>query len=355
MSIRGAAQRPKASLDVASILIASVLSSALAVAALAQPASPPAAKGPPSTTVAPVTVTGRSEPRVIVTQAHAFVRSYAAAANPELGQIGRWHDPVCVQVEGLAHADQAAMIKARIESVAQAVGLRAARAGCKANVEIVFTDQPQLTMDIVARRREDLLGYDHRREHDRLKTVTHPIQAWYKTATRGDMADNFGLTFAASYQVLGQVVIPAYNSASFAGQTTQNETVDEPQNWPPAGCSNAPRFTACLTSKFKNVFIVADSKAMQGNGLGVVADDLVMLALSQPKSLDGCSTLPSVIDLFAKSACPGRSAPDGLTPADAAYLTALYDSNAEANKAGEQADIAGRMAKILIKANFGGG
>jgi len=334
----------------ASVLIASALCSA-SVAALAQPVSPPAAKGGPSTTVSPVTVTASANPQAIQTQAHTFVRSYAAAPNPEIGQIGRWHDPVCVQVEGLPQADQAAMIKTRIEGVAQAVGLPAARAGCKANVEIVFTDQPQRTMDIVAQRREDLLGYGHLHDRDRLKQVTHPIQAWYKTATRGGMEDKVGLAFAVFKDHFGNAV---YDTL-LPGQTTQDETVDDPGNAAPAGCANSPHFTACLTSVFKNVFVVVDSKAMQGKDLGVVADDLVMLALSQPKSLDGCNALSSVVDLFAKSACPRRDPPDGLTPADAAYLTALYDSNSEADKAGEQADIAGRMAKILIKANVAGG
>jgi hypothetical protein len=61
--------------------------------------------------------------------------------------------------------------------------------------------------------------------------------------------------------------------------------------------------------------------------------------------------MSSVIDLLAPSACPGREPPDGLTPADAAYLTALYSADLEAKKVGEQGEIAGRMAKILIKAN----
>ena len=317
------------------------------VTALAQPASPSAVKGAQPTPVAPVIVTAPAKPKQIETQTHAFVKTYAAAQNPEIDQIGRWHSPVCVQVEGLPQADQAALIKARIESVARAVGLPAARAGCKANVEIVFTDQPQRTMDIVAQRREDLLGYDHRREHDRLKVVTHPIQAWYETATRSGWGDNVGLAFASTRDASGK---PANNTESVGG-TTQTETIDDPRNPSPSGCADSPHFTSCLTSVFVNVFIVADSKALQGKALGVVADDMVMLALSEPRSLEGCNALPSVIDLFAKAPCPDRDAPDGLTPADAAYLTALYGSDPEANKAGEQSEIARRMARILIDAN----
>ena len=310
----------------ASVLIASVLCST-AAAALAQSA-PPA----PSTTVAPLTVQAAPSPKVIERQTHTFVQSYAAVPNPEIDQIGRWHDPVCVQVVGLPQADQAALIKARIESVARAVGLPApwtTPAGCRANVQIVFTDQPQRIMDTVAKTREYLLGYYHFHDRDRLKTVTHPIQAWYVTETRG-----IGGSAGFIYQV-------------------KKEVIDDPENIPPDGCGDS-RFSACLRSAFYNVFIVADSKVLEGQDLGLVADYLVMQALSQPRSLEGCNALPSVIDRFAKSACPGRDPPDGLTPADAAYLTALYDSDPEGRKASEQSDIASGMARILIKAGAGG-
>lgn len=329
-----------------SVLLASILASA-SVAALAQtaPAAPPANGA--STTVAPVTVEAGAPPKVIKRQTESFVHSYAAVPNPEIGQIARWRDPVCVQVEGLPRADQAAAIKARIESVAQAVGVRAARANCKANVEIVFTSQPQQTMDLVAKRREDLLGYDHRQEHDRLKTVTRPIQAWYQTATRGEGVNNAGMAFAIVKDAAGEAIS---NPGNMPGQSSADETIDEPDSSKPTGCANAPRFTACLQSVFRNIFMIADSNALQGKDLGAVADYLAMLALSQPRSLDGCNSFASVIDLMAKAACPGRDPPDGMTPTDAAYLTALYKADLDGFLQFEQGDISNRMAEILVKA-----
>jgi hypothetical protein len=310
-----------------------------ASAAVAQPA--PSVKEATSTTVAPLTVTAAPTPKTIQQQSRSFVQSYAAAPNPEVDQIGRWHDAVCVQVEGLA-PEAAAVIKARIESVAKAVGLPAARPGCTANVEIVFSDKPQGVMDGVAKRRESLLGYHQRLDTNRVKTVTHPIQAWYQTATRGE-GPNAGLAFAILSNSFNPDRPP---NVGYPGATTEGEAVDDPRNTTPTGCADS-HFSSCLKSGFRNVFMVADSKTLEGKDLGLVADDMAMLALSQPRSLDGCNILPSVIDVFGKSACSARDPPDGLTPADAAYLTALYSADLEAKKTSEQGDIARRMAKML--------
>ncbi len=58
-----------------------------------------------------------------------------------------------------------------------------------------------------------------------------------------------------------------------------------------------------------------------------------------------------MIDEFATSACADRDPPEGLTPADAAYLTALYKADLEAVRQFEESDISDRMATILISAN----
>jgi hypothetical protein len=61
-----------------------------------------------------------------------------------------------------------------------------------------------------------------------------------------------------------------------------------------------------------------------------------------------------VIDRFARAPCPGRDPPEGLTPADTAYLTALYSASLDRKKNFEQSDIATRMARILIEARADG-
>jgi hypothetical protein len=294
-------------------------------AALAQPA--PADK---DTAVAPLVVEAGPKPRPVQEQARRFVQAYAAVSNPAVYQISRWREPVCVLVFGLPREDQAARIKARIETMAQTLGLRAARAGCQPNVVIAFTDDPQGEMDLVAKGRGHLLGYYHRTSGQALKTVTHPIQAWYVTATKNNGVNTAGVVAAG---------------LKYDGIEQDGEVVDDPEHRPPPGCIS--RLTSCYTSAFRSVLIVADNRRLGGARLGLLADDMLMLALSQPASLDGCNALPSVIDRFANSPCPGRDPPDGLTPADAAYLAALYAADLSGKKTFEQSDIATRMARIL--------
>jgi hypothetical protein len=309
----------------------------IATAALAQ--APPA----PATPVAPVTVQSGPPAKTVEKQSNSFVQSYATPT-AKLDQYARWRDPLCVQVLGLA-PEQAAEVTTRVEQVAQGAGAKTLLPGCLANVEVVFVDHPQELIDSVAAKHDWLLGFHYKDQTKALKTVTRPIQAWYATATRGEGVHNTELMFAMVQELEGN---------SFPGMTRQLETVDNPQNTTPVGCGDS-RFSSCLESVFRNVLIVVDRTRVQGQDLGPVEDYLAVLALSQPKTLDGCASMASVIDLYAPAACPGRaSAPDGLTPADAAYLTALYATDPVAKKASQQTDVSRRMAKILVTANQGG-
>jgi hypothetical protein len=309
----------------ASSLLGHLSRSALMVGAawLAATAAFADAAKPPNSTVAPVTVQGVAPPAMIEDQALSFARTFPGATT-ELDQIARWRDPVCFKAVGHLTDDQAKKVETRLGEVAAQVGLKVRPAGCSPNIEIVFTDKPQAVMDVVARRNEQLLGYYHRHDNKQLRTVTHPIQAWYVTATMGGGA-----------------------SAGFS-RNLHAEVIDDPDNDRPDGCGDSPHFTACLQSNFKNVFVVVDTHALEGKDIGLVSDYLAMVTLAAPKALDGCHALPSVIDLTAKSDCGGREAPNGLTPGDAAYLTALYQADPEGRKWVQEGDIAGRMAKMLI-------
>jgi hypothetical protein len=281
-------------------------------------------------------------PAELRAQTRAFVETFATAT-PKLDQIARWDSPICVTVQGLP-ADEAAKIKARIEEVAKALNVRAAGRNCGPNIEIKFSNQPQPFLDQVAATHEDMLGYWHRRDRDTLKAMTRPIQAWYRTATLGTGGTG-GATFAFTDTSNGGGPAPAGTT----GRQATGELIDDPDSRSPTGCGDS-RFSSCLRSVFNHVLVMVDTNAVQGTPAGLVADYVAVLALSQPRSLDGCNGLKSVIDVYA-SGCAGRQPPDGLTRADVAYLTSLYKADPEAKKISQQGDIAGRMADMLLKAN----
>jgi hypothetical protein len=332
---------------------------AAGVCAFALPAG--AQTAPPLVTpLSQATVQAAPAPAEVTKEVRSFVQSYAARS-ARIDQIPRWNQAVCVQVKGLV-GEQAAVVAARIEDVAKGAGLKVQKPGCQSNIQVMFTDQPQRLLDKAG---EQYLGFHYQNELKKVRAVTHPIQGWYATSTIGAAgATAAGLAFAGGSgkpsgggggMALGNPGSDAANPAAFesnsgpASSTLSKEVVDSPDRDLPTGCGDS-RFSSCMRSTFANVMIVADTHAIGGKELGVLTDYVAMLALAQPKSLDGCNALPSVIDLFAKPACPGRDPPDGLTPADVAYLASLYASDPEARTTSAQGDIAGHMAKILTTA-----
>jgi hypothetical protein len=346
----------------------------------------PAASAQPSTTVRPVTVTAPTESDRA--RSRSFIESYAAPT-AKLDRYARWSDPPCVVVAGLAPA-QIAAVKARVEAVARAAGLKVAGAGCRPNVEIEFATQPQVLVDQIVAKTPEILGYQPGVDVKALKTMTRPIQAWYMTASRGGVKPlDLGNTmnFAANpYAAMGvgrssldlgapnpgiftSARPPSPNAAGWAAtnsnevrngrvqpaprsHVTTTETLDAPDRGSALGCNPqalAAQGSACQ-SVFRNVLVVVDVGKAQDQSVTSLTDYVAMLALSQPRSLDGCMTLASIIDLLAAAPCPGRDPPDGLTPADTAYLTALYVSDPLANKTMQQSVMSARMAGDLVKA-----
>jgi hypothetical protein len=297
---------------------------------------PPPPEGTPA--VAPAAFEA-TEPGELKRQTYEFVRNLAATT-PKLDQVARWNDPVCVTVQGLS-SDQTVQVKARVEEVAKALNLKVQGRGCNPNVELMFADQPQPFLDRVANTREDLLGYWHLRDREALKTMSRPVQAWYVTATVGGASSGTGMAFA--------YVDRTETSNDTRDSQINGEIIDDPSARTPPGCGES-RLTSCLKSVFNHVLVVVDKGAVQGADAGLLADYVSMLAMAQPQSLDGCTSLKSVLDLYSRG-CTGREPPAGLTRADVAYLTSLYKINLEARKASQQAEIGDRMATMLLTAN----
>ncbi|MGZ3314097.1 MAG: hypothetical protein ACXU8Q_08015 [Caulobacteraceae bacterium] len=295
-----------------------------------KPPEPEPVAQPAPTPVAPVTVQARLSPAELSKAAYAFVQAYAAPTI-KIDHIARWREPICVHVDGVT-ALEARRLQARVEDVARALGRPLAKPGCAPNIDIKVTSDPQGVLDRIAARAEATLGYYHRSNTAGLKRVTRPIQAWYMTATVGGGAPNAGALFA-----------------NVGRSRPEADNIDDPDSPTPNGCGDSRLSGSCLRSVFNNVLIVVDSGRVGERTPGAVSDYVAMLALSQPRSLDGCGILPSVIDAFAR--CDVRPAPEGLTPADVAYLMSLYETDAEASLSTARFNIAARMTRLLSSAD----
>ena len=207
-----------------------------------------------------------------------------------------------------------AFISARIRAVAATVGAPQDESpACKSNVQILFTLEPQQVLDAVAKQDSLLLGFHYAQQEKRLATVSRPIQGWYVTSTR-------------NYR--GQEAID--NPMPLG--TQQGSSGAPPGYFPgskvPPG-EPGSRLTNLRSSQIVLALIVVDAKKIAGMAVGPLADYIAMLALSQAKSPDTCSQLPSIVDLMASDRLRQAEKVAQITAGDLAFLRALYSINLE--------------------------
>ena len=273
-----------------------------------------------------VTVNAQQQPdvhtleRVIIPR---FVKSHGKPSSFS-GQLGRWSKPysICPSTIGLEPA-AAEFISRRITTLAASVGAPVAPHGrCLPNVEIIFTANPQEQVSYFASNYRALLGYDTGSLRDRV-TFSHQIRAWYSTATH---------TSGAGWKIDSDRPPIAIS--------------DPPVKINEQEAGSGGRFTKTMRSGIINVLIIADAKQVSQHSLRSVADYISMLVLTRT-SVDGCSALPSIVDLFSTD-CADRAPPESITPADRAYLKALYTADLENNLNLEQNDLHDRMAREML-------
>jgi hypothetical protein len=289
------------------------------------------------------------------TLAADFVKSYADVTG--FGTIGRWARGLCVNVMG-ASSEQAEAVRARVAAVANSLGLIAWNSGCQRyNVQIGLTDDPQAMLDSAVKASKiNVLG-DFTSDTRKVKTVTLPIQAWYVTDgklyaqnDRRDANPTDGPMVPVVYQQPGGGP-PAGAPQGYPNGAAFNPSPGSgPGNGYPTGGGGGGGVgggggSSGRVRAFINVMVIVDLRKTGGLSPGALADYAAMLALSKPRAPGQCNVLPSITDLFAS--CPGRPAPDGLTPADTAYLTALYTAKGAMVGSSHETHVIDRMADLL--------
>ena len=295
----------------------------IASAALAQPASPPvaAAKSAAAThtdsstdksaaTTGEVIVTGHATkaPQSFVKDVEKFVHDQGQPG--PIGQISRWRKPVCPLTEGLT-PEFNDFVTERIKEIAAKVGAPGA-SDCRegVNVLVAFTTNPDRMMADVRRHHEGLLGFHYVGQTKSLAAFEPPMKSWYVTVTKIAGSD---------FVMIDQAYAPG----------------------PPGSGSHIP---PPLRSEFAFALVVVDSNLLEGQAIGPLADRIAFQTLSKPAPRDGCSALPSVMDVLDPK-CQSSGSADGLTTYDEAYLKALYAYKGDEMRAFERTSIRKRILK----------
>ncbi len=266
------------------------------------PALPSAAQQTPLQPDAPgqsVTVTGEREASEAERRREASRFFESHAVRTRIGQLARWHRPICVRTGGLPPA-LGARIATRIMDIADGLGIPTNRAElCAPNVRIGFTSDPEGMMTRAVRRNPQVIGFHYAARREETMRVRQPVQAWYVTSTLAPLGS-------------GRMDPEGYRP----------EVVDQAGVRTPGGAAGS-RLGNGIASGLTHVLIFADTRIVAGQEADAIAELLAYLAFAQTPVADGCDAIDTILNLM-NPACPPERRPTALTRQDRAYLRALY-------------------------------
>jgi hypothetical protein len=310
-------------------------------AGAAQPPEPPSEADTPReqvTVTAPKYDAHKLEHEIVP----RFVQTHSVPA-PAVGQITRWRTRVCPSVTGLKPAFSD-LITRRIASTARSIGALTAGSGqkCPVNIEVIFTSTPQALVDNIERQHPYLLGSARKAGDTRF---THAIQAWYLTGTQAISPPQrpvVGLNSANADRAKGDTPVEQAPGTGDAGLVP-----DAPYAGAAPGGVAGSWLTSGLRSELLHVLVIVDAQSLLATPMEPVADYIALVSLTRVSSRAACNELPSILDLLSES-CSGRPRPTALTPADSAFLRALYSTELDMKLNIEEGEVRDRMMSILL-------
>jgi hypothetical protein len=255
-----------------------------------------AAPEPAADTAITVTAT-RLTPAEAEARATTFVK--AVLPPPSYGQYGRWTVPVCVKVTGITDP-AATRVTDRVRAVAAAAGMAVGKPGCRANLNIIFSEDASRTTGIILRRRPGLVARLPMAARKRLTSEPLPVRWWYGE----EVGDGIGVGAGAG------------NSAT--ALTTAGGAATLPIG-PDAVATNS--YSSSLIDTQLSVSItqataVVDVTLAAGKPLDAVADHVAMVTLAPTRLPPDPTGVPSILGLFSTGT-------DTISSWDRAWLTAL--------------------------------
>ncbi|MFA5963072.1 MAG: hypothetical protein WC804_03545 [Sphingomonas sp.] len=263
-----------------------------------------------------VVVTGERER--VSREAKEVKQFVTAIAKPAQGQFARFRKPICPVAIGM-RADLADQIAARVRAVAADIGGDVAAPRCAPNLYIIISPDGRGFVRDVERKRDSLLAGLSDGERATLLATPGPVHAW------------------AGTELLNEDGLPSQVSAN-QGAGGADAFVDHPL----MRVMSASIIFKPVRQEITTAVVVLDSAAVTGKSVTQIADYAAMRALGRTKPPTGTLPYETILTLFE----PGNLATvAAMTPADRAFLSALYRSNGRYAAVVETGQIAHTMLK----------
>jgi hypothetical protein len=276
-----------------------------------------------------VTVTAPEKQSPLVDRNAEFVRQRLPTSRFE--QYARFRDPVCVKVVGLPAEFNAFVARRVVELARQVKAPLADATTCVANVDVIFSVQPQAQLSDIAKRRDILFGFYFKADAKRVSTFSRPIQSWYLTRSIGtDGQDVLELNDSAPCISSGSMPTCDIKAPALKGRA-------------------GSRLGADMSSELVHSLIIADANKVAGETIDAVGDYVAVLALSRWQGLERCSGLPTILNLMA-AGCDPDDRPAAVTSADLSLLKGLYSVDPRESGSQQRAAIAERMTSANLQA-----
>ena len=302
-----------------SVLLAGIALVAAAPAWACQGGPPPAT----GSTVSGVTVEAAKKPDPLVDPTTQFVREHLPQG-AFADQYPRFHDQVCVKVQGLP-PEFNEFIARRVVEVARQVRAPVAKAAdCTPNVHVIFSVHPQAQLADIAKRRDILIGYQFRPQLQRMSKFTRPIQAWYVTRSVGD------------------------NGASQLDNWDPDRFDPTDGKVPPYGRAGS-RLANGMSAEVVHSLILADANRVAGEKIDAIADYVSVLALAHWQGLERCNAIPTILNLMAEGCA--QDPPQAITAADLGLLKGLYSMDPREYASQQRVTIASAIRKARAQAS----
>lgn len=244
-----------------------------------------------------------------------FVAELTATRNGK--QIDRWNSAICARAIGLA-PDKNAFLAGHVAAAARSIRIPVERAGCRPNILVVVTEEPDNFASRLLERHPKLFG-----------------------AYGGNMAPA-----AASAALMAPRPVRWLNASSW-GNGQGAPVVDGNNNfvYSMSRLQETTRENATLS------LVVVDATRIEGVTWGELGSYVAMVALARPSG-DVSPTGPTILSLF-RSRDAGQKRPGTLTRWDREFLKSLYSTKANASAALQRSQIESSMSRSLSSQNRG--